>query len=186
MKTFFNSLNPSDIIQLFGIIASLITSIVAITISLVTLRQNSKMIEDASRPVISIYIDTITLCEQTSYFVIKNFGSAPARITKFTYDSCLKETPQKFKLFCEQFDYVKNIILAPGQSKLLEYNMTKLPVDTVHFQIDYSFNRLNYSENITLNVKNYIHLPVTRPESHIPSGNAREVQILREMLERSM
>ncbi len=59
MKTFFNSLNPSDIIQLFGIIASLITSIVAITISLVTLRQNSKMIEDASRPIISIYGESI-------------------------------------------------------------------------------------------------------------------------------
>lgn len=71
MKTFFNSLNPSDIIQLFGIIASLITSIVAITISLVTLRQNSKMIEDASRPIISIYGESINPGSPVFYIVIK-------------------------------------------------------------------------------------------------------------------
>ena len=86
MKTFFNSLNPSDIIQLFGIIASLITSIVAITISLVTLRQNSKMIEDASRPIISIYGESINPGSPVFYIVIKNFGSSSAYITQFDYD----------------------------------------------------------------------------------------------------
>lgn len=56
MKQVFYSLSPSDTIQLLGIVASLITSLAAIIISLMTLRQNSKMIEDASRPVISIYV----------------------------------------------------------------------------------------------------------------------------------
>lgn len=38
------SLTPSDVIQLIGILASLITSVIAIIISVLTLKQNSKMI----------------------------------------------------------------------------------------------------------------------------------------------
>lgn len=186
MKDLFSTMDTSDIIQLFGILVSLLTSIVAIIISLVTARQNSKMIEDASKPMISVYVDTITICEQTSYFVIKNFGSSPAKITDFKYDPILKETKQRFPLLCTQFDYVKDIILAPGQSKLLEYNLAKLPVDNVHFSIKYSSGSATYSEDVSLNVKNYIHLPVVRKSSNIAPGNEREVQTLREMLERSI
>ena len=80
----------------------------------------------------------------------------------------------------------EGIILAPGQSKLLEYDMTKLPVDNVSFNIKYSFGKLSYSEEITVNVKNYIHIPVTRNSSHTLPETEREVQTLREMLERSM
>lgn len=36
------SLTPSDVIQLIGILASLITSVIAIIISVLTLKQNSK------------------------------------------------------------------------------------------------------------------------------------------------
>lgn len=79
-----------------------------------------------------------------------------------------------------------DIILAPGQTKLLEYDVTKLPVDTVHFHIDYSFGNCSDSEDITLNVKNYIHIPVTRKDTFISSGNERQVLTLREILERSM
>jgi len=53
----YNSLPVSDQIQLLGIIASLVVSIVAIVISLATLHQNSKMLESASRPIVSMYID---------------------------------------------------------------------------------------------------------------------------------
>jgi len=186
MKNIFDSLSISDTIQLFGIIASFVTSIIAIVISVITLRQNSKMIESASRPIISLYIDAITVCEQTSYFVLKNFGASPAKIVSFEYDSVLKETRQKFSLLSSQFDYIEGIVLAPGQSKLLEYDMTRLPVDDVSFNIKYSFGNILYSEEVTLNVKKYIHLPVTRNSSHVLSENEREVQTLREMLERSM
>lgn len=184
--SFLENLSVSDQIQLLGIITSLTVSIIAIFISLATLRQNSKMLESASRPIVSIYVDSITVCEQTSYFVLKNFGASPAKITTFKYDSILKETTQKFSLLCSQFDFVEGIILTPGQSKLLEYYLTKLPVDNVRFNIVYSFGEASYSEVITLNVKNYIHLPVTRNSSHTLPETEREVQTLREMLERSM
>lgn len=50
MAKFLTSLSTSDIIQLLGIIASLATSIIAIIISVVSLKQNSKMIADSTRP----------------------------------------------------------------------------------------------------------------------------------------
>ena len=78
--SFLENLSVSDQIQLLGIITSLTVSIIAIFISLATLRQNSKMLESASRPIVSIYVDSITVCEQTSYFVLKNFGASPAKI----------------------------------------------------------------------------------------------------------
>ena len=49
-------LTVSDVIEIVGIIASLITSIVAIAISVKTLKQNSRMIEDSTRPYVSVYI----------------------------------------------------------------------------------------------------------------------------------
>ena len=56
---FISALTPSDIVQILGIIASFLTAIVAIIISLVTLRQNSKMLEESSRAVISVYSQSI-------------------------------------------------------------------------------------------------------------------------------
>ena len=85
-KDFIAKLSPSDIIQICGIIASLLTSIIAIVISLVTLLQNSKMIEESSRAVISIYPQNINTGMPMLFLVIKNFGNSPAIIHKFDYD----------------------------------------------------------------------------------------------------
>ena len=57
-ENFVLQLSPSDLIQIAGIIVSLICSLIAIAISLKTLKQNSKMIENSTRPYIGIYIAT--------------------------------------------------------------------------------------------------------------------------------
>lgn len=183
----------SDIIEIVGIVVSTVASSVGIWISLKALRQtqitneqNNRMLEESSRPYITIYLDAITLCEQSSYFVLKNFGHSPAVITKFEYDPALKQTQQPSKILQEQFDFVEHIVLAPGQAKLLQYDVTKLPSSIVTFKISYLANNTEYHETVTMNVKNFIHLPVSRPDSYIPKGNEREVHTLREMLERTM
>lgn len=152
-----------------------------------TIEQTNRMIENATRPYISLYIDSITTCEQQSYFVLKNFGYTPATITQFEYDPILKETLQKTSLMQNQFDFVREITLAPGQKKLIVYDLPKLTHDTYTFKIAYvSPTNVCYEETITLNVKNYMHIPVFRPESHIQYGNERQVHTLREILERTM
>lgn len=179
-------LTTSDIIDLIGIATSLMVSIVAIIISIKTLRQNSKMLEESIRPYIVIYLDAITICEQESYFVIKNVGNSPTTISEFIYDPILKQTEQSAPRLQEQFDYVKNIVLAPGQSKLLQYNVTKLPYDELTFSLSYIFGKRIYTETVAMNVKNYIHIPVFRPDMGIQAGQERQVHTLREMVERSL
>ena len=68
---FISALTPSDIVQILGIIASFLTAIVAIIISLVTLRQNSKMLEESSRAVISVYSQSINTGTPMLFLVVK-------------------------------------------------------------------------------------------------------------------
>lgn len=172
-------------------ILSFILAAVSVVTVIVTLKQNKKLIEqnnqalEASlRPYISIYLDNITICEQSSFFVLKNFGNSIATITKFTYDKVLKNTSQKYALLSDQFDNILGITLAPGQSKIMHYDVTQLPVDELQFTIGYKSSENYYQETITMNVKNYSHIPVPRPQSHIAEGSERQVQTLREIVER--
>lgn len=73
-------MTTSDKIQLLGIVISALTSIIAIFISVHTLRQNSKMIEDSSRPYIGIYGLSTYICDRYYYIIIKNFGQSIAHV----------------------------------------------------------------------------------------------------------
>lgn len=186
-------MDASDIIQIISIVVSSLASCIGIWISLkalkqsqITNEQSNKMLEASVRPYITIYIDTLTICEQCCFFVLKNFGNSPALITKFEYDPLLKQTTQKYPLFQKQFDFVENLTLAPSQSKLLQYDVSKLPADEITFKICYLSNGNEYNDTIKMNIKNFIHIPVSRNQSHIPKGNERQVLILQEMLERFM
>ena len=94
MPEFYERRKPmtiSDKIQLLGIAISALTSIIAIIISVHTLRQNSKMIEDSSRPYIGIYGLSTYICDRYYYIIIKNFGQSIAHIESLTYDFDLAE-----------------------------------------------------------------------------------------------
>ena len=52
------TLSASSAISLIGILASLLASLIAIGVSLASLKQNSKMIEESSRPYVVIYGNT--------------------------------------------------------------------------------------------------------------------------------
>ena len=80
------NLTPSNIIEIIGIIVSLCTSLFAITISVKTLKQNSQMIEDSTRPYIGIYGGGIFVKSPDYYIVLKNFGQNSATIKSFSYD----------------------------------------------------------------------------------------------------
>ena len=189
------SLTTSDIIEIISIITSLIVSIIAIFISVKSLKQaqitneqNNKMLEEATRPYIAIYLDSITICEQDSFLVLKNFGQSPGLITLFEFDPILKTLEPNDtdigKLINSQYDIVKGLTLAPGQSKMMYCNVPKLSKDTLTFKIGYTSSSKYYEECTTLNMKNYSHIPVKRPDTCIPPGNERQVHSLREIIDR--
>lgn len=157
---FITKLTPSDIIQILGIIASFLTALVAIIISLVTMRQNSKMIEESSRAIISIYPQSINTGTPMLFIVIKNFGNSPAIIHKFDYDfdftDCYK--------FRSERDYLKDFVgstLAPGQSHICGLDYTKL-TRPVTFSLEYQSGSKKYRETFTVDLQAGVNIPVPK------------------------
>ena len=166
-------------------IGSFALAAISIITVILALFQNHKMLKEATRPYITIYIDSITICEQTSFFVLKNFGHSAATITHFEYDECLKNTRQDSKLLNEQFDCIKGITLAPGQSKLLQFKMSSLDSKDLTFVIKYvNSQNKRFKEKVILNSRNYVHIPEGRPKSNVAPDYERQVNTLREIVER--
>lgn len=109
----FNSLqlSTSDCIQVAGLIASLVVSLIAIIISVLTLKQNSKMIEESTRPNIVIYNDIVSADSPIQYLIMRNFGNSSATIIDlhllYTGDPKYSKT---------LFSHMKGQVIAPGQS----------------------------------------------------------------------
>lgn len=108
------SLAPSDVIQLIGILASLITSVIAIIISVLTLKQNSKMIDETSRPYVAIYAKTTNFQSPQYYLVIKNFGQTGATISSIKCSPDI--TPFSIRSDHIPFSNFAETYIAPGQS----------------------------------------------------------------------
>ncbi len=163
LNEFISKLTPSDIIQILGIIASFLTAFVAIIISLVTMRQNSKMIEESSRAIISIYPQSINTGTPMLFMVIKNFGNSPAVISKFDYDydftGCYRYRSER--------DYLKDFIgssLAPGQSRICNIDYTKI-TRPVTFSLEYQSGSKKYQETLTVDLQAGVNIPVPKTAS---------------------
>lgn len=144
-------MNTSDIIQIIGIMVSLVTSIVAIIISIVTIRQNSKMIEESSRAVISVYGESTNTGTPMFYIVIKNFGNTLATITKFECDFDFSG--------CYCFETNRNYIedlascsIAPGQSRICKIDYDKID-RPITFDIEYYSASKKYSEKSAIDLR---------------------------------
>lgn len=146
-------MTPSDVIQLIGIIAALAVGIISIVISVFSLRQNSKMLEESTRPVISIYGAMTNIGISQHYLVIKNFGQTPATITKFDYDfDFLNQHAYAGK---SDTDWLKSLVtanLSPGQSMIcaLNYENINKPVT---FTIEYITQTKTYNEQLKVNLR---------------------------------
>lgn len=157
------SLSTSDIIEIVGIIASLVTSIVAIIISIKTLTQNSKMIEESTRPYIVVYSRTTNFQHPNYYLVVKNFGKSGAVITSFKcdYDLSLFSFQKEYV----PFEHFSGTFLAPNQSYLCNLDTTKLfhcDPPEFHFSVEYKIGRKKYSDSFTISPKADADLIQTR------------------------
>lgn len=157
------SLSTSDIIEIISIVASLITSLVAILISIKTLAQNSKMIEESTRPYVVIYSRTTNFQSPDYYLVIKNFGQTGAVVTSIRCDFDLSLF--SFKKDLIPFKHFSGTFLAPGQSFLCNLNTRKLfqnDPPEFRFYVEYKTGRKKYSDYFTINPKADADLIQTR------------------------
>lgn len=162
-------LTPSDIIEIIGIIASLITSIVAIVISVKTLKQNSRMIEYSTRPQIQIYPSYL---DGILYLIIKNFGISEAYIDEITcsHSFTSKETMGD-DLGSNIFSKINGSILSSGYSikcPLLSHELTNENFD---FYIKYHSSTKTYEANYSFNPITNIPFADMSPTSKTTDGH---------------
>lgn len=172
------SLNSSEIIQLVGICVSLFTSLIAIIISVKTLMQNSKMMENSTRPYIGIYGAGVYAHTPKYYLVIKNFGQSSAYITSFLCDFDLDECV--YGDCPEPFLHIENSTLMPGQSfqSIIDLKKTLLKTTSINFHICYYSGTHKYEEDIPLNLK-----ATTTNFIQFSSTKGKELSIISETLQ---
>ena len=149
-----NFLTVSDIIEIAGIIATLLTSLTAIIISTLSLKQNAKTLEATTRPYICIYSKVTNIKSLYYYLVLKNFGQTGAVITSFHCDFDLS-TLSYFQNV-NPFEHIEGTFIAPGQSFTYSLDTRKLFKNenlTFHFSLEYIANGKKYSETIAINPK---------------------------------
>lgn len=153
MENLIFNISLSDCIQLTGIMVSLITSIIAIIISVKTLKQNNQMLEDSSRPYLVMYTGIVN-CEGPSYYLLlKNFGQSGAYIDSFSCDHDLSQ--YSFDIRAVPFKHIVNTFVAPGQTYRCTIDPLKLfkNPEPLVFNITYSFNQKTYRDVFSLNIK---------------------------------
>ncbi len=155
-NNFFNAflaLSASDKIEVIGIGASFILSAIAIIISVLTLRQNSKMIEESTRPYITIYSNVTDFQNLVYYLVLKNFGQSGAEITSFKCNQDLsKYCYDDVKFARVPFKNIEGTFLTPGQMFKYPIDSTKLKdAEPLKFEISYKSSTHTYIEKITVN-----------------------------------
>lgn len=144
-----------DITTIVNIILSLLSFLLA-TISIIfvviTIRQNSQMIEENTRPNISIYLGTTSFQETNVYLIIKNFGSSSGVITDFKCNINLLDLSYDEKT--PPFRSIIGTNIAPGQSLRYPINrswLSKNDSPECSFVFSYKSIRRTYNENVIIN-----------------------------------
>ena len=151
-------MDVSTIVNIILSILSFILAAISVVAVIITLRQNNKMIEESTRPIISIYTVEINTGNPSFYLVIKNYGGSPAYMTKFEYDfdfeGCYRIRNDK--------DYLKslnNTVLAAGQSRICMLDYEKVR-GTVTFRLEYhSGSSKVYTDEFTIDLKAGVNMP---------------------------
>lgn len=136
-------------------IMSFVLAAISVVTVVVTLMQNSRMIENSSRPYITIYFDYTQMGEPTGYFVIKNFGSSSAMVQSIEYNDSIRQHPRTFSDLPAIFDGLVGNSVSPGQKYLAPFKFYDYSGGPAVFDITYTFNHKRYSERFVINVENY-------------------------------
>lgn len=147
----FEKFLVSDWIQFAGVLVSMIIGVASIIIAIVTLRQNSKMIAESTRPYVVISFERTYTSTQRCYFVVRNYGQTGAYLTKL---ECL--TPDLLENLKQdnlerQIQSIQNVFLAPGQKICLVIS-SPITLEDVSFLVEYSAFRKKYKEVFAIHI----------------------------------
>lgn len=176
----------SDWIQLFGAISALFIGIVSIVISVKTLKQNSEMVEESTRPYVVVYHEILDFGSAKDYFVIKNFGQTGATILKLqSSDSIESGLPEIDDISPSDFQKIEGCFLAPNQSINFPVIQTKKSREPIDFLLEYKSSSKIYSDKFVIDCDSRKHIPIYRSNS--TSGELKTISYtLQELVERQL
>lgn len=158
---FFGSDFVSNIIQTIGIIVSLGLGYNANKIAHKTLKQNSIMIEESTRPYICVYGSTFYIHGKSHfYLIVKNFGQSIAYIKSFRTTIDLEKL--SFHPGEVPFSNLANTSLMPGQGFHCKISLPEAEKNGIKFikgSVSYASDTHKYNEKFSINLKgNYGNL----------------------------
>lgn len=166
-------------------ILSFLLAVVSVITVIVTLKQNSAILENESRAYVSIYGDTINCKGMIFYLVLKNFGKSSAIITSLKCDIDLS----KFSYNKERkpFSHMENTLIAPNQSykcALAHVPLFQSEIKLLNFKISYKCNNKEYSDTFCINLESFSDS--IQLKSSVKDGNEFEIMAyaLQELLEK--
>lgn len=149
------AMSTSDRIQLGLTIVTAAVGFISIAIAVCSLILSKKMLEESTRPHITIYLNRLILSKISSdvYLIIKNFGSSSGKITSFSSSIDLELIAFNPSI-AVPFRNIEGTVLAPGQSMPFLIK-TSSQYQTISFQVCYTWMKKTYSESINVNLAAY-------------------------------
>lgn len=155
----------SDWINVALCILSFLLAAISVVTVVITLRQNHKMIENATRPYIAISYETTCPVpnEPKRYIVVKNYGQSAAEIKDI---SC---TGLENELLLRQFNKLKNSCLAPMQRRIyyIPDSINSRKNGPVTFSYTYCGNGKKYTESAIIQLNSGSLIPRSDKESYL-------------------
>lgn len=146
----------SDIINVVLCILSFLLAAISVVTVVVTLRQNSKMIESSTRPYIVLYGQVANFQSPTFYLVLKNFGQSAATIQDLKCDVDLLN--YAYGTDHTPLGRIEGAFLAPQQKILCNldpHKMRSCDVKVLQFEITYSSGTKEYTEKFSINYESF-------------------------------
>lgn len=132
-------------------IVGMIVSIIAVIVSVLSLKQTQHSIEAANRPYVVVYRDYIQILNNVQeYIIIKNFGKTGAIIDSLNCNPSYKNTVTNKNVF----ENIGDTFIAPGQSISTVTSINALKEErrgVTEININYHANKKHYQETINLN-----------------------------------
>ena len=156
-------MTTSDIINIVLCILSFFLAAISVVTVVVTLRQNSKMIESSTRPYVVVYGQVANFQNPSFYLVIKNFGQSAASIQHLKCDVDLTE--YAYGVDHTPFGSIEGAFIAPQQKILCNLDPLKMSANklkTLNFEIKYTSGSKVYLENFSINYEAFTKNVQTR------------------------
>lgn len=180
-------MNATLIINITLCVLSFLLAAISVITVIVTLKQNSIILENESRAYLSIYGDTIECKSANFYLIIKNFGKSSAIITSLECDIDLSKFSYVENI--KPFSHIENTPIAPNQAYKCALKQIPLFASGTHFlkfKISYKCNNKSYSDTFCINLKAFSDL--IHSKESVKTGTELEIMAyaLQELIEKSL